>query len=75
MRLRAANIKMKALDSNEIKATAIKLKTAFCLVSISQSIIDQFLVVTDADSDEKTENLPMILAQVEKVNFKPYKKQ
>ena len=34
-----------------------------------------FLVVTDADSDEKTENLPMILAQVEKANFKPYKKQ
>ena len=30
-------------------------------------------VVTDADSDEKTENLPMILAQVEKNNFKPYK--
>ena len=30
-------------------------------------------VVTDADSDEKVENLPMILAQVEKNNFKPYK--
>ena len=32
-----------------------------------------FVVVTDADSDEKTENLPMILAHVEKANFKAYK--
>jgi len=39
-------------------------------------IEDSFLfIVTDADSDEKTENLPMILAQVEKANFKPYKKK
>ena len=70
-----ANIKMKALDSNEIKATAIRLKKVFCSVSFFQSIMNHFLVVTDADSDEKTENLPMILAQVEKANFKPYKKQ
>ena len=30
-------------------------------------------VVTDADSDEMTENLPMIVARVEKDKFLPYK--
>ena len=37
-------------------------------------IEDDFVfVVTDADSDEKTENLPMIVARVNKENFLPYK--
>ena len=35
--------------------------------------LQMLTVVTDAESEEKTENLPMILAQVEKNNFKPYK--
>ena len=37
-------------------------------------IEDSFIfVVTDADSDEKTENLPMIVARVDRDKFKPYK--
>ena len=53
--------------------TATLQKTVSFSVSIFESIIELMTVVTDAESEEKTENLPMILAQVEKNNFKPYK--
>ena len=53
--------------------TATLQKIVSCSVSFFESLIERLTVVTDADSDEKTENLPMILAQVEKNNFKPYK--
>ena len=52
-----------------------KIEDSFLFSKYLQDLINHFLVVTDADSDEKTENLPMILAQVEKANFKPYKKK
>lgn len=36
-------------------------------------IEDDFIfVITDADSDVKTENLPMIVARVDQDKFKPY---
>ena len=73
LRSQTASIKKKALDSNETAVTATPLKTVSCSVSYFVSLIECMTVVTDADSDEKVENLPMILAQVEKNNFKPYK--